>query len=205
MANAGYVVMGIIIVSLIAFIALIGYLLYAIAESESNLQANLNAARAEANRLAQNKQNAEQLLINIAANKQDLESQMNSIIEQAASNAVNAQVAQDQLDVLQQQLNALEQAAANAANVANAANANLANANANVANAANALANVAANTAANINAGGMTTVRVCGPWGLIDCPRAGPELTCAEFHACRAEHGRVPCAGNEWFNRCGWS
>lgn len=116
MATTANVVMGIIIVALIIGAVVLGFLFYTSTQSQYNLQANLNAARANANRLAQEKQNAINARNNILATKQDLESQMNAIIEQAASNAINAQVAQDQLDVLQEQLNALEQAAANHSN-----------------------------------------------------------------------------------------
>jgi len=52
--------------------------------------------------------------------------------------------------------------------------------------------------------GGTTKVQLCDPWKAQDCPRAGAELTCDEFHACRKAHGQSPCGGDAWFKKCGW-
>ena len=63
---------------------------------------------------------------------------------------------------------------------------------------------VAAPVAAPAVAGGFTTVQLCSPWKTADCARAGADLTCAEFHACRKASGQVPCGGDAWYNKCGW-
>lgn len=57
---------------------------------------------------------------------------------------------------------------------------------------------------APVATGGTTTVQLCSPWLARECVRAGPELTCAEFHACRRKYGQVPCGGDPWYNKCGW-
>lgn len=50
-----------------------------------------------------------------------------------------------------------------------------------------------------------TKVQLCDPYKTRQCARAGKELTCDEFHLCRAKHGQVPCTDDPWFKKCGWS
>ena len=52
--------------------------------------------------------------------------------------------------------------------------------------------------------GGFTTVQLCSPWKARDCERADAVMTCPEFKACWKKHGQAPCAGEAWFNKCGW-
>jgi hypothetical protein len=53
-------------------------------------------------------------------------------------------------------------------------------------------------------AGGMTSVQMCCPWKKADCPRAGGKLTCNEYWDCYSSKKHCPCAGEEWYNRCGY-
>lgn len=63
----------------------------------------------------------------------------------------------------------------------------------------------ARDAAARAAASRVTNVQLCNPWQDQNCPRSGSELTCAEFHACRARTGQVPCGGDPWFLKCGWA
>ena len=54
------------------------------------------------------------------------------------------------------------------------------------------------------NVGGVTTVQLCSPWKARDCDRAGAVMTCPEFKACWQSNKQAPCAGEAWFNKCGW-
>ena len=62
----------------------------------------------------------------------------------------------------------------------------------------------ARDAAARAAASRTTNVQLCCPWQDQNCPRAGPELTCAEFHACRARTGQCPCGGDPWYLKCGY-
>mgnify|MGYP000055054785 CR=1 FL=1 len=54
------------------------------------------------------------------------------------------------------------------------------------------------------NVGGVTTVQLCSPWKARDCNRAAAVMTCPEFKACWQSNKQAPCAGEAWFNKCGW-
>ena len=54
------------------------------------------------------------------------------------------------------------------------------------------------------NVGGVTTVQLCSPWKARDCDRAGAVMTCPEFKACWKNNKQAPCAGEAWYNKCGW-
>ena len=52
--------------------------------------------------------------------------------------------------------------------------------------------------------GGVTNVQLCSPWKARDCNRAAAVMTCPEFKACWQSNKQAPCAGEAWFNKCGW-
>ena len=62
----------------------------------------------------------------------------------------------------------------------------------------------ACNTQACKTAGGTQAVQMCCPWSMRQCPKAGYDMTCAEFRNCWKKGGWCPCAGETWFKKCGW-
>ena len=50
--------------------------------------------------------------------------------------------------------------------------------------------------------GGFTTVQLCSPWKARECERAGAELTCEEFTACRLKYNQWSCAGEKYYEKC---
>ena len=51
----------------------------------------------------------------------------------------------------------------------------------------------------------VTRVQLCNPWLARDCPYSGTQLTCKEFWDCYKNNGQSPCAGDAWFEKCGYA